>query len=200
MGSSAATEDSKAKDKDDNLGSAVKRSRDEVAVLHKERWTVLAQIELCEEADSEIGKNGGVDADEEPALFKSVGSNEEGRGRQHTHVPENDVEVNVIEELNLGVSVYKPEWNRHDESNEVGDGDPLIPSSDAEHIICYTPCYGESIVLLHILPRPDVRAFDRGQDLKLVRDNSLHHDIVEDCANDRASHLGCECRLRGEMH
>lgn len=50
-------------------------------------------------------------------------------------------------------------------------------------------------LLLHVLARPNVGALDAGKDISLVSHNTLHHDVVEDGADDAAQHLGGECGL-----
>ena len=49
----------------------------------------------------------------------------------------------------MGVeAVGEPEGDRHDEADEVGDGDPLVAAADGEHVVGDTPCDGETVELV----------------------------------------------------
>jgi len=107
----------------------------------------------------------------------------------HTHVPEDDAQVDIIEELDLGVSVNEPEWDWDDEAKQVGNCNPLVTSTDGEHVAGDGPSDGEGVVLLDILAGPDIGAFDGGEDLVLVGHDGLHHYVVKDSADDGSEHL-----------
>ena len=143
---------------------------------------VLAEPELAREAEGIVAEDGGVDADEEIS-----------------HVPEDDAEVDVGEEADFGVTVEQPEGYGHDDADQECEGDPLIARSDGEHVARDAPGDGQRVVLLNVLPGPDVGAGNRSQNVTLVRHDADHHDVVEDGADDAASHLGCEGRFGGEV-
>jgi hypothetical protein len=84
------------------------------------------------------------------------------------------------------------EWERHEEAEKVGDGDPLVSASDAEHLTCNTPCDSQRVELLHILSGPDVCAFHTLEDGVLVLHNGQHHDVVEQSTDDAADGLESE--------
>jgi len=140
---------------------------------------IFSEPPLSGEAKDEVAEDGGVDSDEEPA-----------------HVPENDGQVDITEESDLGVAVDDPEGEGDEEACEVGERNPLVSSTDGKHVTCDTPGNGKGVVLLDVLTRPDVGALDGGQDSKLVVNNALHHDVVEDCANNAAEYLSREGALR----
>lgn len=163
---------SKTQDENQNLGSTIQSSRNQIVILDKESRSVPAQVILREESDGEVRQNGGVDTNEQP-----------------THVPENDGQVDVLEEADLGEPIRQPERDRHDEADEIGDSDPLVPRPNREHIAGNGPRDREGVVLLDVLPGPDVGAFDGGQDVVLIGDDDLHDDVVEDGADDGTDHL-----------
>jgi len=129
---------------------------------------------------------------------KDFGFKKEAQGG-HTHVPEDDTHVDVIEELDLGVSIHEPKGEWDDEAKQVSDRDPLVSSTNREHVAGDGPRDGERVILLDVLARPDVGAFDGGEDVELVGHNGLHHDVVEDGANDSAHHLRSEGAFRGQV-
>jgi len=108
-----ATENGKCQDEHQHLSATVKCSTNDVVVLDEQLGVATTQEPLREEADDEVHGYAGVDADEQP-----------------THVPEDHGQVHVLEESDLGVAVGQPEGNRHDEAEEVSDGDPLVSAAD----------------------------------------------------------------------
>lgn len=121
------------------------------------------------------------------------------RFRGHTHIPEDDAQVDIVEELDLGISVNEPEWDWDDEAKQVGNRDPLVASTNGEHVAGDGPGYGEGVVLLDVLTGPDVGAFDGGKDVELVCHDGLHHHVVEDGADDGSEHLCGKSTLGGQM-
>lgn len=57
----------------------------------------------------------------------------------------------------------------------------------------------QRIILLGLLTRPDIGALDREENLSLVGDDLIHHDIVEDRTDYSANHLHGECNARGQV-
>jgi hypothetical protein len=117
-----------------------------------------------------------------------------------THIPKDDTQVDVVEEFDLGVFVGQPEWNRYNESKQIANCDPLVASTNGEHITSNGPSDGKGIILLDILAGPDIRSLNRCKDLELVSNNSFHHDIVEDGPDDSSHHLGGKCTLGRQVH
>ena len=169
---SATTKDSETEDEDNDLGTTVESGRDKVVVLVEHGRVVLAEIPLSTDAERKVGEDTAVDTDEQPA-----------------HVPEDDGEVEVAEDFELGVAVQQPEWDWHDEAYKVGDGYPLVAGADGEHVPGDTPGDGQRVVLLHVLTRPDIGALGGFQDVGLSTDDGLHHDVVEDGADDATKDL-----------
>ena len=114
---------------------------------------------------------------------------------ERTHVPKDDTQIDVVEEFNLGVLVCEPERDWHDEAKQVTNCDPLVASADGEHVAGNGPGDGKGIVLLDVLAGPDVRAFNRRENRELIRNDGLHHNVVEDGSNDGSCHLGGEGTL-----
>lgn len=176
------SKDRKTQDENKNLSPSVHGRGDEIVIADEELRVVLAQVPLREEADEEVAEDGRVDADEEVS-----------------HVPEDDTEVEVLEEADLGVAVQEPEGERDREAQEVRERDPLVPPADGEHLAGDGPRDSEGVVLLDVLAGPDVGAGDGGKDVILVGDDGLHHNVIEDGAEDAAPHLGGEGGFGGEM-
>jgi hypothetical protein len=59
--------------------------------------------------------------------------------------------------------------------------------------------YGKRIEGLCLLARPYVRAFDGDEGFKLVVDNVVHHNVIEDGADGCPHHLHGECYAWGKM-
>ena len=133
---------------------------------------VLAQPPLSAEAQEKVAEDRGVDADEEPA-----------------HVPEDDGQVDVGEELVRTELVGDPEGERHEEAEQIRYGDPLVTAADAEHFLGNGPCDGKRIELLYVLSGPDVRSLDGLQDGCLCLDDGQHHNVVEESSDDAAENL-----------
>ena len=89
---SRASEDCERQNEDNDLSTTVESRRDEVIVLVEQGRVFPAQPALCSNAQDKVGQDRTVDAHEQPA-----------------HVPENDGQIHVAEELDLGVSVGKVE-------------------------------------------------------------------------------------------
>ena len=90
-----------------------------------------------------------------------------------------DGSVQVVEPELREVTVPNPEWHRNCEANDVGPRHPLVSLADGEQLVGETTpsdCLG--VVLLRLLARPDVGAFDREEDGALVIDNGVHEDVV----------------------
>lgn len=179
----ATAKDGKCEDKDQNLGSAIESGGDNVVVLDKELWAVLAEPPLRTEAKNEIAKNGSVDTDEQPA-----------------HIPEDDGEVDVRHEPVGPDFVDDPEGERNEESKKVRDGDPLVASAYTEHVLGNGPGDGKSVELLDVLSRPDVTALDRGEDRSLGAHDGQHHDVVEERTDDAANDLDGVGAPGGQMN
>jgi len=175
---STTTKDSETENEDNDLGTTVESGGDEVVVLIEHGRVVLAQIPLSTDTERKVGEDTAVDTDEQPA-----------------HVPEDDGEVEVAEDLELGVAVQQPEWDWHDETYEVGDCHPLVARADGEHVAGDTPGDGQRVVLLHVLTGPDVGALGGFQDVGLSADDGLHHDVVEDGTDDATKNLEGESGL-----
>ena len=169
-----ATENGKCQDEHQHLSATVKCSTNDVVVLDEQLGVATTQEPLRKEADDEVHGYAGVDADKQP-----------------THVPEDHGQVHVLEESDLGVAVSQPEGNRHDEAEEVSDGDPLVSAADREELCGHGPCDGERIepvnasegqehqkmglyALLNVLTAPDVATLNRLQDSALIIDNRDH--------------------------
>ena len=182
-GGAGAALDGEGEDEDEDLGAAVHGGGEDVVVLDEPLGVVLAHVELGEEADGEVAHDGGVDADAQPA---DVVGDDGG-----VPVPEAGLGEEPMEEV---------EGERDDEADEEGERDPLVPRAHAEHVRGErAPGDGLRVVLLHVLSRPDVGAFDREQDLPLVRDDGHHHYVVEDGADDRTDQLDGEGDPRGQL-
>ena len=121
----ASTKQRKTHNKHNHLGSTVQSGRDKVVVLDKKVRVVFTQPELTEETYGEVAGAGGVDANEEVA-----------------HVPEDDGQIDVLEEADPGVSVEYPKWYRNSEPNQKRQCHPLVTRSDREHVACNAPSDG----------------------------------------------------------
>lgn len=75
----------------------------------------------------------------------------------------------------------------------------MVPRADGEHLAGDGPGDGEGVVLLDVLAGPDVGAGNGGKDEELVGDDGLHHNVVEDGAEDAAPQLRGEGCFWGEV-
>lgn len=143
VGDTAATSNGKRQDEHTHLSATIQRSRDQVVVLDEQGWMVLPEPPLGANAKGEEDSDGGVDTGDKPS-----------------HVPEDNSQVGVAEELDLGVTVDDVERHRHDETNQVRDRHPLVSGADGEHVTSDTPRDGKSIVTLDVCSRPDVASLN----------------------------------------
>jgi len=102
-------------------------------------------------------------------------------------LPQDDGGVDVAEDWVRPVSVCEPERDRDHETDEIGNGDPLVFCADGEGVRGDGPGDGEGVELLDVLAGPDVGPSEALEDGGLVIDDGYHHDPVHDCA-DNASH------------
>lgn len=134
-------------DKNADLRAAIQRSRHDVVVLVEQVRVVLAQPPLRGKAQNEVGETRRVDTCHQP-----------------THVPQNDGQIDICEELLPPEPVGKPERDGDGKSEQEGERHPLIPSPHGEHVLGNTPRDGQAVELLNVRPTPDVRTLDGCQD------------------------------------
>ena len=196
-------ENSKTQNKHNHLRPAVQRRAHQVVVLDEQLRVLLAEPPLRDEAQDEVDQDGRIDPNEQVA-----------------HVPQDDGQVDVLEEADLGVTVDEPEGDGDQEAEEVGDRDPLVAGADGEHLARDTPGDGEGVVLLDVLAGPDLEggvsgvswgrffyscgdsgtyigSFNGCEDVTLVCDDVAHHNVIEDGTDDAAQHLSCKGTSRG---
>ena len=155
-----------------NLRTSVQGRGDEVIVPDKLLGIILPEPKLCQETKDKVHAAGCIGTHEQPA-----------------HVPEHDGRIDVLEEADLRVPVHEPERNRDSEAEQERKRNPLVAAADGKHVARDAPGNGESIVLLHVLTRPDIRSLNGSENLILVVDDADHHDIVEYGAHNGSEHL-----------
>lgn len=124
----ASTKDRKGQDEDKNLSATIKCGTDNVVVLDEQLRVAATNEPLRDETDDEEHGNTGVDADKQP-----------------THVPQDDRHVQVLKHGVFGVAVSQPEGDRNDETDQVREGDPLVPAANGEELSGHGPGYSKSI-------------------------------------------------------
>ena len=100
---------------------------------------LLPEPPLRQKAQGEVRRDGRVDPDEEVA-----------------HVPQDDGQIDVLEEADPGETVSEVEGDGDQEAEEVSDGDPLVFGTNGEHLVGHGPSEGQGVVLLNVLARPDL--------------------------------------------
>ena len=68
-------------------------------------------------------------------------------------------------------------------------GTYLVSSANREHVRSHALGDSKSVVLLQVLPLPDIRALDRHENSRLMLHDGLHGNVVENSANETAQDL-----------
>ena len=171
-----AAKDCEGENKNQHLCATIHSSGDKIVPFDKELRVALAQVELRKEGDNEEGRYTRIDANE-----------------QVTAIPQYDRGVEICKNLPACVPVRKPKRKRSHESEQEGQGDPLIPRSNGEHLFGNRPSNGKSVELLNVLTGPDVGALDGQKNWSLILDNGYHHKPIEDSTDHATSNLNKEC-------
>jgi len=149
------TKDGKGKDENNDLNAATNGGGDDHVPLGEQHCALTTQVGLGKEAPEEVGEEGGVDSDGEPA-----------------RPSRNDGRVDLVEAQLGEVLVRQPEWNRGDEPDCQADGHHDVGTAGAEDLVAdTTPGNGLSVVGLHVLAGPNVGSLNTEEDFTLVLDD-----------------------------
>lgn len=131
MGGSTATKDRESENKYTNLGATIESSGHNIVVFVEKMRVILAKPPLCRKSENEIHQDRCINTDEEPS-----------------HVPEDDGHINIGKDVMGPEFIGKPKWHGNDETQQIGNGYPLIASADGKHILGDAPGNCKSIELV----------------------------------------------------
>lgn len=151
-------------------------------ILRKQHRLLLPEVTLREETEHEVRQQRTVDTDTQPA---QPVADQKG--------------VDVIQTQLREVLVAEPEGERDEDTDGKGDGDHVVCAAGGEDLAgCAAPCDGLGVVVLHVLAGPDVGGLAE-ENVALVLDDGVHHDPVQDGADDGAEDLGGKSGARWEL-
>lgn len=133
-----AAKDGKGEDEHKDLSTTVQGGRQEVVVLDEQLRLVLSQVELREKPKNKVAEDGGIDAHKQPAhVPEDNGSVEEHQGSPSS-------------ELTGCEAVHEVEGDWDTKADDECNCNPLVTSTNREHVLGDRPGYSKSIELLDI--------------------------------------------------